>query len=108
MRFMSGAQLAATAFGTTSEHLAEAVLSAIAFTTRVRRENDVGHDFHCVLHLPLNVPAESGNGTVTMRTAGPPFNVQVKSGNDRKPIVYEKEHAREWIGTYSILHMSRR
>src|SRR5690606_30128653 len=95
---MSGGQLAATAFGTTSEHLAEAVLSAIAFTTRIERQNDIGHDFHCILHVPLSVQNEKG-GAVSMLTAGPPFNVQVKSADDRKRIRYVKEHARRWIAT---------
>jgi len=93
---MAGGHLRATAFGTTSEHLAAAFLSAFAFTTRVRREEDLGHDFHCVLHdhggSDATVPRASG-----VLSAGPPFNVQVKS--DRKPVTYEEPHARKWIGT---------
>jgi hypothetical protein len=116
---MVGGQLRTTAFGTTSEHLAEAFLSAFAFTTRVRREEDLGHDFHCVLHehggdTPApdrgedsDAPAPSSSGVLS---AGPPFNVQVKS--DRKPISYEKPHARKWIGTqqspFFVIVVSRR
>src|SRR5689334_221159 len=93
---MVGAQLRSTAFGTTSEHLAAAFLSAFAFTTRVRREDDLGHDFHCVLH------EHSLQGANAMRasgvlSSGPPFNVQVKS--ERGPISYKEPHERKWIGT---------
>lgn len=101
---MAGGQLRSTAFGTTSEHLAEAFLSAFAFTTPVRRENDLGHDFHCVLHehgdaLGDRRDAEEGGGVRAsgVLSAGPPFNIQVKS--DRKAISYERPHARKWIGT---------
>jgi hypothetical protein len=101
---MAGGQMRNTAFGTTSEHLAEAFLSAFAFTTRVSRENDLGHDLHCVLHEhsdALGDPDDAEEGGTArasgVLSAGPPFNVQVKS--DRRAISYEKPHARKWIGT---------
>ena len=94
---MSGGHLAAPYSGVVNENLAMTFLSKIAFATKVQREGDVGHDYHCVLHVRLDVPAKSGNGMVAMLTAGPPFNVQVKS--DRKALRYEGPHEREWIGS---------
>ena len=54
--------------------MAEFVLNTIAFTTRVPRPEDIGHDFVCAL-------SELQDG---FYWAGPSFTVQVKS--DRKPL----------------------
>lgn len=94
---MTGGQLAATYGGVVNENLAMTFLSKIAFTTKVQRQDDLGHDYHCVLHVPIVAPAKSGTGTVALLTAGPPFNVQAKS--DRDSLRYEQSHEREWIGT---------
>lgn len=71
--------------GDRSELLAETVLNALAFTVRVPRQEDVGHDFLCFLS------EKKGQ----MIWAGPSFTVQVKS--KREPLVFNKEHEIAWV-----------
>jgi len=71
-----------------TELLAEFCLNTIAFTTRVPRQEDIGHDFFCV----LSVPKDSKDNLVW---AGPSFTVQVKS--DTKPLIFEKPHELDWL-----------
>jgi hypothetical protein len=60
-------------------------MNALAFTVRVPRQEDVGHDFLCALS---EVKGQ-------MVWAGPSFTVQVKK--KREPLVFEKEHELVWI-----------
>lgn len=71
--------------GDNAELLAEFVISRLAFTSKVPRTEDVGHDFICSL------TEREGN----IFKAGPFFTVQVKS--NKKPIIFEKDHEIEWI-----------
>lgn len=82
---MPGARARGFRFGDTAELLAEFILGSMAFTTAVPRQEDVGHDFHCVLI------ERAGN----LLKAGPFFTVQVKSNRDN--LVYEREHEVAWI-----------
>jgi hypothetical protein len=82
---MPGARHPSFRLGDRTELLAEFCLNTIAFTSRVPRQEDVGHDFFCVL-------SEVRNGLLW---AGPSFTVQVKS--DSGPLVFEKEHEVNWI-----------
>jgi len=84
---MPGGRLSSFRLGDRSELLAEFCLGAIAFTSRVPRQEDIGHDFFCVL-------SEERDGFIW---AGPSFTVQVKS--DKNPLVYEKPHQRKWLST---------
>jgi hypothetical protein len=65
--------------------LVESCLNAIAFTSRVPRQEDVGHDFFCIL-------SKAQDGLVW---AGPSFTVQAKS--DCRPLVFEKPHQVRWV-----------
>lgn len=85
---MPGARLTSFTFGAIAERLAEYILGTMSFTTPVPYQDDIGHDFHCVLKT------QSDDGRMTL--AGPSFSVQVKS--DHEPLVYEKPYEREWIG----------
>jgi hypothetical protein len=71
--------------GDWKELLVESCLAAIAFTTRVPRQEDVGHDFFCTLCEPKD----------RMLWAGLSFTVQAKS--DTKPLVFEKPYEVKWI-----------
>lgn len=82
---MPGARHRTFRLGDRTELLVEFVLNTIAFTARVPRQEDVGHDLYCVL-------SELHGGLLL---AGPFFTVQVKSNRD--PIVFEKEHELAWI-----------
>lgn len=82
---MPGGRLRSYRLGDRTELLAEFVLSTIAFTTRVPRQEDIGHDFLCAL-------SELRNG---FYWAGPSFTVQVKS--DNKPLEFDKPHEIAWI-----------
>ncbi len=84
---MPGARLASFRLGDRSELLVELLLSALAFTTRVPRQEDIGVDIFCSLIT------EEG----TLLKAGPFFSVQANSSLD--PIVYEKDHELTWITT---------
>lgn len=71
--------------GDRTELLAEMCLNTLAFTTKVPRQEDVGHDFICFLsHLEDD-----------LFYAGKTFTVQVKS-NKRK-IVYKTAKHAEWL-----------
>ena len=82
---MPGARAYGFRIGDNAELLAEFVISRLAFTSRVPRTEDVGHDFLCSL----------AEREAKMFKAGPFFTVQVK--NKRGPIIFEKEHELEWI-----------
>lgn len=82
---MPGAQPIGPRYGTSAELLAEFVLGSMAFTTRVPRQEDVGHDLLCVL------AERSGR----MMLAGPFFTVQVK--NKKQELVYEKDYELTWL-----------
>jgi hypothetical protein len=77
---MPGARLHSYRLGDRSELFVEQFLSAIAFTTPVPRQEDIGYDFFCSLI------SREGN----LLKAGPFFAVQTKS--TAAPIVYEKPH----------------
>lgn len=82
---MPGARSRGWRLGDRGELLAESILSSIAFTVRVPRQEDVGHDLLCT------IAEREGN----LQRAGPFFTVQVKS--NRGSITYEKEHEVAWI-----------
>jgi hypothetical protein len=82
---MPGARHPNFRLGDRTELLAEFCLNTIAFSTRVPRQEDIGHDFFCVL-------SEVRQGLLW---AGPSFTVQVKS--DANQLVFEKEHEIKWI-----------
>jgi len=82
---MPGAQHKISRFGSWTEILVESCLKTIAFTARIPREEDVGHDFFCVLS---EVQGD-------LFKAGPSFTVQAKS--DAKPLVFKKEHEINWL-----------
>jgi len=73
--------------GDNAELLAEFIISRLAFTTKVPRTEDVGHDLLCSL------AEKSGK----LFKAGPFFTVQVKKVKEQ--IIYEKPHEIEWIMT---------
>lgn len=83
---MTGGRLKSFRMGDRSELLIEYLLSGLAFTTRVPRQEDVGVDFLCSL---IN---EDEN---RLLRAGPVFVVQAKSSCTE--IVYEKPHELDWI-----------
>lgn len=72
-------------FGDRTELLAEFCLNTIAFTTRVPRQEDIGHDLFCVM-------AERQGDNLY---AGPFFTVQVKSSP--LDLVFAKPHEYEWL-----------
>ena len=84
---MSGGRSRTFRLGDRAELLIEHLLSAIAFTTRVPRQEDIGIDFMCSL-----ITGSHGAGLLK---AGPFLSVQAKSSAEA--VVYEKAHEREWI-----------
>ena len=82
---MPGARAYGFRIGDNAELLAEFVLSRMAFTSRVPRTEDVGHDFLCSL----------AEREANLFKAGPFFTVQAK--NKKDPIIYEKDHEINWI-----------
>ena len=84
---MPGAQAKVSRYGSWTEILVEACLKTIAFTVRVPHEDDVGHDFFCVLSEPLQ------NGSFK---AGPSFTVQAKSSG-APVVVLGTEYAIAWL-----------
>src|SRR5436309_11677825 len=85
---MSGGRLSSYRLGDRAELLVEHLLSGLAFTTRVPRQEDIGIDFFCSLIT----------GDVTDKNllkAGPVFSVQAKSSPEA--VTYEKPHELEWI-----------
>ena len=77
---MPGARAYGFRIGDNAELLSEFVISRLAFTSKVPRTEDVGHDFLCSL-------AERAEN---MLKAGPFFTVQAKS--NREPIVFQKQY----------------
>jgi hypothetical protein len=73
--------------GDHGERFAEFVLGSFAFTTRVPRPEDIGHDFHCVL-------AERDMTSDRFLLTGPSFTVQVKS--DDKELSFDLGHQVQW------------
>jgi hypothetical protein len=73
--------------GDRSELLVQQLLTSIAFTTPVPRQEDIGVDFLCSLI--------TGYGSPNLLKAGPFFSVQAKSSTD--PVEYRKPHEIEWI-----------
>lgn len=71
--------------GDRGELLASSILSSMAFTVPVPRQEDVGHDLLCTI--------SEYDGRLLR--AGPFFTVQVKSNPDA--LVFEKPHEIEWI-----------
>lgn len=84
---MPGARLESFRHGDSAERLAEFILGSFAFTTAVPRQEDVGHDFHCVLSVR--------DSRTRMLGAGPSFSVQVKSTPE--PVRYTKPYEIDWI-----------
>lgn len=82
---MPGARAYGFRIGDNAELLSEFVVSRLAFTSKVPRTEDVGHDFLCSL----------AEREVNMFKAGPFFTVQAK--NNRDPIVFQKGYELEWI-----------
>lgn len=82
---MPGARNRRFRAGDNAELLAEFILSTLAFTYGVPRQEDVGHDFVCSL-------SEREGDLVK---AGPTFTVQAKKG--RGPVIYDKQHEIKWI-----------
>lgn len=82
---MPGGRLRSFRLGDRTELLAECVLNPSAFTSRTPRQEDVGHDFVCV----LSELKEKFYWT------GPSFTVQVKSS--ASDLVLEKEHEMDWL-----------
>ncbi len=72
-------------FGSWTEILVEACLKTVAFTARIPREEDIGHDFFCTL-------AERRD---RLFEAGPSFTVQAKS--NANPLVFKQKHEIEWL-----------
>jgi hypothetical protein len=80
-----GGQLKSFRCGDRSELLAEFLLSAIAFTSRVPRQEDVGYDFFCSLIQEDDKLLKTGAF----------FAVQAKSSSD--PVIYKKDYEIDWI-----------
>ncbi len=73
--------------GDRSELLVQQLLTSIAFTTPVPRQEDIGVDFLCSLITDYGSPH--------LLKAGPFFSVQAKSST--APIEYRKPHEIQWI-----------
>lgn len=71
--------------GDRTEILAEMCLNILAFTTKVPRQEDIGHDFICFLAL-------KEGGYLYAKEA---FTVQVKS--DKRKIIYKGKEKLQWI-----------
>jgi hypothetical protein len=84
---MPGARSRSFRLGDRSELLVQHLLTGIAFTTPVPRQEDIGIDFLCSLI--------TGYGSENLLKAGPAFSVQAKSST--KPVEYTKPHEIEWI-----------
>lgn len=84
---MPGVRQRSFRLGDRSELLIQHLLTGIAFTTPVPRQEDIGIDFMCSLI--------SGYGEASLLKAGTFFSVQAKSNTDA--IIYEKQYEIEWI-----------
>lgn len=84
---MPGGRSRTFRLGDRSELLVQHLLTGIAFTTPVPRQEDVGIDFFCTLMTGYDDPS--------LLKAGTFFSAQAKSSQE--PLVYEKPHELEWI-----------
>lgn len=84
---MSGGRARTFRLGDRSELLVQHLLTGIAFTTPVPRQEDVGIDFLCSL--------VTGYDDATLLRAGTFFSAQAKSSEE--PLIYEKPHELDWI-----------
>ena len=84
---MPGGRSRAFRFGDRAELLVQQLLTSIAFTTPVPRQEDIGVDFMCSLITDYGSPH--------LLKAGPFFSVQSKSSTD--PVEYKKPHEIQWI-----------
>jgi hypothetical protein len=82
-----GGRLRSYRLGDRSELLVQHLLSGVAFTTPVPRQEDIGVDFLCSLI--------TGPDDVGLLRAGPFFTVQAKSNVEA--VVYQDPHQLEWI-----------
>jgi len=89
---MPGAQPNVSRYGVRTEALAQTILSCLAFTVPVPRQDDLGADFSCTLAHP--------NKEKQLYLAGASFIVQAKS--NRKTVAFEKQHATTWFLTQKI------
>jgi hypothetical protein len=85
---MPGARLRSFRLGDRSELLVQHLLTGLAFTTPVPRQEDIGFDFLCSL---ISYTQNSG-----LLRAGPFFTVQAKSKGISE-IPYQHPHQLEWI-----------
>ncbi|MCU1271099.1 MAG: hypothetical protein JWN74_2393 [Acidobacteriaceae bacterium] len=85
---MPGARLRSFRLGDRSELLVQHLLTGLAFTTPVPRQEDIGFDFLCSL-----IGQTKGSGLLR---AGPFFTVQAKSKGTEE-ILYEQPHQVDWI-----------
>lgn len=83
---MSGIRLTSFRNGDRAEIMADYLLSSIGICTEVRREDDIGVDFHCQLG------DEHSDGFTSFSS---PFMIQVKSNLDRG-IVYGSKEPDKW------------
>jgi hypothetical protein len=83
---MPGARLRGFRLGDRAELLVQHLLTGLAYTTPVPRQEDIGIDFLCSLIT---------GGSDDLLKAGPFFAVQAKSSADA--VRYEKPHELEWI-----------
>jgi hypothetical protein len=84
---MPGGRSRAFRFGDRAELLVQQLLTSLAFTSPVPRQEDIGVDFLCSLI--------TGYGDPHLLKAGPFFSVQAKSSTE--PIEYKKPHEIQWI-----------
>jgi len=84
---MSAVQHRMSRFGSWTEILVEACLKTVAFTARIPREDDIGHDFFCT----LAEPHQDG-----LFKAGPSFTVQAKSSG-HPLVLFKAKDAIEWL-----------
>lgn len=83
---MPGGRLRGFRLGDRAELLVQHLLTGLAFTTPVPRQEDIGIDFLCSLIT---------GGSDDLLKPGPFFSVQAKSSADAVP--YQKAHELEWI-----------
>ena len=86
---MPAQRLRSFRYGDTDERMAEAMLSLLAFTTNVRREDDVCHDLVCVLIQ------RDGHHLL----AGSSFTVQTKTYTQRDKFIYDSPSETQWLET---------
>lgn len=84
---MPGSYLLPFRQGNRSEYLALYILSALGFSIKVPREEDVGFDFHC------SIATKKENLIIT----GASYLVQVKSASEINKIKYDSPNAIKWL-----------